>query len=330
MADLRRAVREWAQQRGVSEGSLYLVALSGGSDSLALAWALALEAPGLGIRAGAVIVDHQLQPHSAEVARASADQASDVGLAPVMIKTVTVGVDGGPEEAARQARYQAFSESVRETGASGILLGHTRDDQAETMLLGLTRGSGPSGLKGMAPSNGSLHRPLLGLTRQSLQSALVDAGLTWWDDPHNDDESFTRVVVRKSVVPYLEEKLGPGVAASLARTAQLFRDDSEALDSLAETFFDSAVTIHTLTHQSLEVASLEQQQPAIASRALRRLVMSVGGGAPAYAQMQQVLGLLQRWSGQSALDLSGASLERKDGHIHAHQSQAVQRKGART
>jgi len=328
MADVRRAVREWVGNQSASPDAAYLVALSGGSDSLALAWALAQEAPGLGVRAGAVVVDHQLQEGSAAIAQEAATKASELGLAPVMIKTVEVGKSGGPEDAARNARYQALSESLRETGATGILLAHTRDDQAETVLLGLTRGSGPSGLKGMAPDQGSFHRPVLDMEAATLRQALIDAGISWWEDPHNADEAYKRVVVRKTVLPFLEDALGPGVATSLARTADLFRRDSDALDAMASQFFTQSVTVHQPHQASLELDLLVGQPTAISSRALRLLVTSVGGQPPTYAQMQQVMGLIENWRGQSAIDVSGASVERKEGHIFATIATGRHRKGS--
>jgi tRNA(Ile)-lysidine synthase len=141
IADLRRAVRAALPAEG-----LVLVALSGGPDSLALAAATAFEAAG---RAGAVIVDHGLQAGSAAIAEAAAEQARSLQLDPVIVVAVTVGADGGPEAAARAARYRALSEAAASLGASAVLLGHTLDDQAETVLLGLARGSGATSLQGM-------------------------------------------------------------------------------------------------------------------------------------------------------------------------------------
>ena len=328
MADVRRAVREWAVEHAQAP-TRYLVALSGGGDSLALAWALSHEAPALGFSVGAVVVDHQLQEGSGERAQHAAEVASSWGLGPVIIKKVSVGVAGGPEEAARTVRYQAFFEAMKETGAGGILLAHTRDDQAETVLLGLTRGSGPSALKGMPEVEGFSHRPLLSLARSTLRQALTDAGVSWWDDPHNTDDRFTRSRVRQRVMPVLEEELGPGVAESLARTAALFRRDSEALDGFALSVFDEHVDASTPQVCSIEVTHLIEQNPAVASRVVRSMVICVGGGAPNFAQMQQVEGLLTRWKGQSAIDLSGASLERRDGLLVARSSEGKKPRGTR-
>jgi len=313
MADVRRAVRTWAREQIVPEGSLYLVALSGGGDSAALAWAAGLELPSCGLRVGGVIVDHQLQADSDQVARQAAEKAGSWGLNPVLIKTVTVGTTGGPEEAARTARYQALSEAWRETGAQGVLLAHTQDDQAETVLLGLARGSGPSGLKGMAYQEGIYSRPLLAVPRSSIRAALEDAGISWWEDPHNSDDRFTRVRVRNRVLPVVEQEIGPGVAEALARTAELFRQDSEALDQLAlEVWARSGVQ---KVQDECEIAAqvLDAEPLAIASRVVRQMVRTIGAPGPTFVQMRQVLNLLTAWSGQSAIALSSATVEREGG-----------------
>ena len=226
IADTRRAVRAVLPADG-----LVLVALSGGPDSLALAAATAFEAAG---RSGAVIVDHGLQAGSAEVAARAATAARDLGLDPVLVVRVEVGADGGPEAAARAARYRALSEAAASAGASAVLLGHTLDDQAETVLLGLARGSGATSLQGMEQVSGLYRRPLLGIRRSVTEQACADAGLTPWNDPQNLDPAFTRVRVRTSVLPMLERELGPGIAEALVRTADQLREDSDALDHFAE------------------------------------------------------------------------------------------------
>jgi tRNA(Ile)-lysidine synthase len=318
MADVRRAAREWAGSLDASPGrALYLVGLSGGGDSVALAWALSHEAGPLGIDIGAVIVDHGVQPDSAEVARRAASDAEDLGLQPVIVKSVSIEGTSNLEDKARLARYRAFTEALRETGAQGVVLAHTLDDQAETVLMGLARGSGPSGLKGMATQDGTVHRPFLGLERATVRQALTDAGHSWWEDPHNADERFTRVRVRNTVLPLLEKELGPGVSGALARTAELFREDSEALDDEASRWFGKNAVADDEGSWSLEVKMLEQVSSAVQTRVLRMLVLRVGGGAPTYAHTAQMRRLLQAWKGQSAIDVPGASVERKDGRIYA-------------
>jgi len=320
MADTRRAVRDWASQVPPLESATYLVAVSGGGDSVALAWAAGIELPKQGFSVGAVVVDHRLQPDSAETAERAAQQASTLGLSPVVIKTVNASGPGGPEDAARKARYQAFSEAIHETGATGVLLAHTEDDQAETVLLGLARGSGPGSLKGMTPSDGVLHRPLLGISRKVLRQALQDAGLEWWEDPHNSDQRYARVRVRNDVMPVLEDALGPGISSSLARTAELFREDAEALELLAAQVVGQVVVHHSPTHSSLNVRDVVAQHPAVLGRVLRTMILVVGGGSPSYVQTKAMIALVTAWKGQSSVSLPGASLERLGTEIHARAS----------
>ncbi|MCF8548388.1 MAG: tRNA lysidine(34) synthetase TilS [Pontimonas sp.] len=321
MADVRRAAREWAGSLDASPGrALYLVGLSGGGDSVALAWALSHEASSFGLDVGAVIVDHGLQPGSSEVAQRAAQEAQALGLQPVVIKSVNVEGTSNLEDTARVARHRAFKEALRETGAQGVVLAHSVDDQAETVLLGLTRGSGPSALKGMPSRDGILHRPFLGLSRETLRQALVDAGKTWWEDPHNSDERFTRVRVRRQVLPVLEQELGPGVVQALARTAELFRADASALDEDARTWFDAHAITRDDGSWAVEVSALEQLSVALQTRVLRMVVVRAGGEAPTYAHTAQMMRLLEQWKGQSAVDVSGASVERRDGYIVARAS----------
>lgn len=291
------------------------MALSGGADSLALAWSAAIELPKMGMSVGAVIVDHQLQDLSAEVAEAARDQAERLGLGPVILKKVAVGTVGGPEEAARTARYQAFNEVLHETGATAVLLAHTEDDQAETVLLGLARGSGPSGLKGMAFHEGRYHRPLLGVSRTTVRHALSDAGIDWWEDPHNQDVAYARVRIRHNVMPVLEDALGPGITAALARTAELFRADSEALDAMANELVAHHAHAEGPHGVVMEVSHLESQPDALASRVVKIMVKSIGGSTPSFVQMKQILALLREWKGQAGVSVAGASVVRKDGHI---------------
>ena len=217
-------------------GDLVLAACSGGADSLALAAALAHEAPRLGLRGGGVTVDHGLQEGSAAQAARVAAGLGALGLDPVRQVRVTVdGLPGagGPEAAARHARYTALEQVADQTGAAAVLLGHTRDDQAETVLLGLARGSGARALAGMPARRGRFRRPLLGLSRATLREACLAQRLDPWDDPHNGDPSYARVRVRREVLPALEEALGPGIAEALARSAAQLRADCEALDDIA-------------------------------------------------------------------------------------------------
>lgn len=289
-----------------------LVALSGGPDSLALAAATAFEAPRAGLRAGAVIVDHGLQGGSADVAAAAARQAADLGLDPVLVRTVTVGTAGGPEGAARAARYDALEAAARETGAAVVLLGHTLDDQAETVLLGLARGSGAASLQGMAARSGLYARPLLGIRRSQTERYCADAGLDPWTDPHNADAAFARVRVRTSVLPLLERELGPGIAEALARTADQLREDGEALDHFAEEIAEELADIAE-AGISLPVRALEANPPALRQRLIRLAVASEFHVALSRSQTLEVARLVTDWHGQGPLDLPGVRVERQGG-----------------
>ena len=292
------------------DGSLVLVALSGGPDSLALAAATAFEAPRAGLSAGAVVVDHGLQPGSGDAAARAAQQAATLGLAPVIIAEVTVGTDGGPEAAARTARYAALDEAAQDCGAVAVLLGHTLDDQAETVLLGLARGSGATSLQGMERVSGLYRRPLLGIRRSTTVQACADAGLEPWLDPQNDDGAFTRVRVRRTVLPVMEEELGPGIHEALARTADQLREDSDALDHFAEELAEDLAE-HSEAGISLPVAALAANPPALRQRLIRLAVSSEFHVALSRAQTIDVARLITDWHGQSGVDLPGVRVERQ-------------------
>ena len=213
--------------------ALVLVACSGGADSLALAAATAFEAPRRGVAAGALVVDHGLQPGSGAVAREAADRCAARGLDPVEVVPVRVAAGAGPEDAARRARHDAYAAAAARHGASAVLLGHTRDDQAEQVLLGLVRGSGTRSLAGMPPRRDLLRRPFLQVTRAQTERACAAQALRPWSDPHNDNDRFTRVRARR-LLALLRAELDPTVDAALARTADLARVDADALDAYAE------------------------------------------------------------------------------------------------
>jgi tRNA(Ile)-lysidine synthase len=307
IADVRRAVREILA--AVSDQELVLVALSGGPDSLALAAATAFEAPRAGLRAGAVIVDHGLQPGSADVAAAAARQAEAMGLDPVVVVPVSVGGAGGPEAAARDARYAALAEAAAEAEAAAVLLGHTLDDQAETVLLGLARGSGATSLQGMARENGLYLRPLLGIRRSTTVRFCEDAGLEPWTDPQNMDEAYTRVRVRTTVLPLLDRELGPGIADALARTADQLREDSDALDHFADELVEELAE-HAEAGISLPVKALVANPPALRQRIIRLVVFSEFGVSLSRAHTLEVARLVTDWHGQAALDLPGIRVKR--------------------
>lgn len=294
---------------------LVLIALSGGADSLALAAATAFEANRLAdVSAGAVIVDHGLQDGSARVAARTAEQARSLGLDPVIVTRVEVTGDGGPEAAARTARYTALQQAATGTGASMVFLGHTLDDQAETVLLGLARGSGSGSLKGMPSTTGIFVRPMLHLSNATTRQFCADSGLVPWEDPHNDDERFRRVRVRKTVLPMLERELGPGIVEALVRTASQLREDTEALDQFAEELIEDLAE-HAEAGLSLSVAGLQSNPAALRQRLIRLAVRSEFGVSLSRAHTLEVARLVTDWRGQEAIDLPGIRVERRGGRI---------------
>lgn len=299
-------------------GALVLVGLSGGADSLALAAATAFEAPRAGYRAGAIVVDHGLQEGSAAVAERAAEQARRLGLDPVLVERVSVSAEGGPEGAARAARRAAFDRARAATGAERVLLAHTLDDQAETVLLGLARGSGPGSLQGMLPDTGELLRPLLGLRRESTRAFCADAGLEPWDDPHNDDPAYTRVRVRREVLPVLERELGPGVAEALARTAEQLREDDEALDGLALEWALELVSQTDDGAVALDLRGLAADPPALRQRIIRLVVSAEFGVSLTRAHTLAVAELITDWHGQGPLSLPGVRVVRQNGLLTFH------------
>lgn len=307
IADVRRAVRAVLPDDG-----LVLVALSGGADSLALAAATAFEAPRAGVRAGAVIVDHGLQEASAEVAARAAGQARELGLDPVLVRRVEVGDAGGPEGAARSARYAALDTAAEETGAAVVLLGHTLDDQAETVLLGLARGSGGASLAGMAARTGRYARPLLAITRETTRTACADAGLAYWDDPHNTDTAFARVRVRERVLPVLEAELGLGIAAALARTADQLREDEAAFAAQIEEFIEE-ICEPAEAGIAVSTGVLASNPPALRQRIIRHVVESEFGVSLSRSQTLEVARLVTDWHGQGPVDLPGGARATRSG-----------------
>ena len=290
VAAVRRAVRAALPRSGV-----VIIACSGGADSLALAAAAAFEAPRAGVNAGLVTVDHGLQPGSEAQARAVAQLGYDLGFDPVELIRVRVGRAGGPEAAARTARYGALDRVAAALDAD-VLLGHTLDDQAETVLLGLGRGSGPRSIAGMRPLDGRYRRPFLGVRRTTTHAACAALGLTPWRDPHNVDPAYQRVRLRQEVLPLLDDVLHGGVAEALARTAALVQEDLDALDELAAAHRPGG---------ELPIAELAQLPRAIRTRVLRAWVR-VHAAEPLSAERTAELDtLITTWHGQGPIDIPG-------------------------
>lgn len=322
---LRRAVLDCLTD--LRPGDQVLVACSGGPDSLALVAATVQVSRERNLRCAAVIVDHQLQAESDEVARQAAATCRLLGMERVEVIPVSVTGDGGPEAAARTARYQALAACAKETDAVAVLLAHTMDDQAETVLLRLARGSGARTLAAMAPQQGLYRRPFLGLSRSTVhegcRQALAPLGRQPWQDPHNVDSRFARVRVR-AVLADLVQALGPGVVAGLARSAALLRDDADALDEQAQIWM-SVHAKESATSPAVEYDLPIEELMALA-RALRTRVIRaccLGAGSPAAdldrAHIDEVDRLVTHWHGQGEIALPGQVQARRDyGRLRIH------------
>jgi tRNA(Ile)-lysidine synthase len=330
VAACRRHVRAALSDAGLVAGNTVVTAVSGGADSLALAAAVAFEAPKLRITTVAIVVDHQLQDGSGEVALRAAEQCRDLGVDHAEVRTVEVPrTADGPEAAARQARYVALDAAAASYDAVAVLLGHTRDDQAETVLLALARGSGPRALTGMAPVAGldtpsplrssgtrpALMRPLLEVTRAETHAACAALHLEPWHDPHNDDPRYLRVRVRRALAE-LEADIGPGVVAGLARTAALVRDDLDFLDAEAIEVADE------LGESPWRAERLAALAAPLRTRVWRALLRRAGSPATSLGKVHvdAVDALVTGWHGQQPIDIPGAlQVRRGAGLIHVEQ-----------
>ncbi|MCW5951646.1 MAG: tRNA lysidine(34) synthetase TilS [Propionibacteriaceae bacterium] len=301
----------------VATGPL-LVACSGGADSLALAAAAAIVGRRRELPVRAIVVDHGLQPGSGEVAARVVRQLAPMDVSVIAVRVETTGE--GLEAAARTARYNALETATSPDEL--ILLGHTLDDQAETVLLGLARGSGVRSLAGIPARRGRFVRPLLGLRRQVTRAACAELSLDPWEDPHNDAPGFARARVRHRVLPVLEEELGPGVTEALARTAELARADADLLDDLAarlrardspDGLLPPPPPEQLPSH--LDVRWLAALPAALRSRAVRLWLAEAGGRDLSAAHVRAVLALVTDWRGQGPLDLPGVRVVRRDGAL---------------
>ncbi|GAA1141889.1 tRNA lysidine(34) synthetase TilS [Nesterenkonia lutea] len=304
----RRAVEAMLDPEGLT-----LVACSGGADSLALAVAAAYHhqrssGPLAQARVGAVVVDHQLHPESEQVTATALAQLATLGLAPLVSLRAAVDPSSGvgPEAAARTARYQAFAQARSEAGASRIMLAHTRDDQAEQVLLGLARGSGTRTLAGIPATRGPFRRPLLGLTRADTEEICADAQLVPWQDPANADPQFLRSKVRTRILPFLEAELSGSIRESLARTAQIAAEDAAYLEEEAKQVFAALLEDPGAQGQlRMDLAALHRAPPAIRRRVIALAVVAAGGATPSYERLGAVEKLLLAQGSAGPVELEG-------------------------
>ncbi len=339
VAEVRRAVRSLLIERAIgAEDSLVrpdaapsqglppasqdesppriVVAFSGGADSMALLAATVFEASRRRVEVEAVTIDHGLQAASRVVAERAAAVAAMLGARPSVVRVEVAGGDG-PEAAARDARYAALREHAR--GAAVVLLGHTLDDQAETVLLGLARGAGAGSLAGMprvrTDDDGTVWaRPLLGVHRATTRAACAAEALDPWNDPHNEDRRFSRVRVREAVLPVLEEELGPGIADALARTAEQLREDNEAFAQMIDETIEDIVE-PAEAGIAVSVPALAANPAAVRHRIIRHVVQSEFHVGLTRNQTLEVARLAVDWAGQGPIDLPRCTASRVAGRI---------------
>ena len=306
--DLRSALL--ANLSDLEPGDHIAVGLSGGADSVALLKAAVHVGNEKAFPVTAIVIDHGLQPGSADVASKASEIAKKLGtnfVEVIKVQVETRSGSGGLEAAARNARRSAFESYARLNNVKAVLLGHTLDDQAETVLLGLARGSGARSLAGMRAIDGIYRRPFLELSRALVRSTVAD--LETYEDPHNSDPSFARVRVRTEVLPTLEKQLGPGIAQALGRSADMLRDDADALDAYAQLVLASG---------EVAVENLEVLPKAVRTRVLRQLAIS-GGALVNDLSRDHVLAidnLITNWKGQGPLNLPGqVNVKRESGKL---------------
>jgi tRNA(Ile)-lysidine synthase len=290
-------------------GQKLLVAVSGGADSLALAAAVEFEAKKLKLSIAAAVIDHSLQKNSDRVASQTAKRLLEIGFEEVIVQKVKVGKAGGPEAAARTARYSALETIRQQTKSHFVVLGHTASDQAETVLLGLVRGSGAKSLSGMGEKAGVLLRPLLGIERATTESFCKDSGIKYWSDPQNKDQKFLRVLIRYKVLPFLELLLGGSVAKSLIRTADQLREDDQYLDAQAAKSFNNNAKVSG-SGISFDAKALAKLPSAILNRVIKKALDGFGSES-ARTHVLAVSDLVLSWHGQKPLALPGVRVVRR-------------------
>lgn len=295
---IRAAIRPHLEL--IPAGEVVLIGCSGGADSMALAVGTKLESTSH--RIIPVVVDHGLQQNSAKVAEETCTLLRSRGFEEIFQARASVMVTDGLEASARRARYQIFHQALETYGAENFFLAHTQNDQAETVLLGLARGSGTRSLSAMAERNLPFIRPLLGLTRETTEKFCDEQSIKYWQDPHNDDLTFTRVRIRKNVLPIMEKELGPGITSALARSARIFREDADALDLWAEKVFTQSSD-----PKNFEIETLEKLPIAVRSRVLRMAIYAAGApsGSISADHLLPIEALVTEWKGQGEVSLPG-------------------------
>jgi len=303
---IRKAVKPWLSD----SAQPVLFGCSGGADSMALAVALFIERSNTKVIP--IVIDHGLQEGSAQITSQTIERLKQIGFTQVESARAQVTMTDGLEASARRARYQLFNQFIETYQPKYFLLAHTLNDQAENVLLGLARGSGARSLSGMAVKNNIFVRPLLKISRELTTAACSEARIEIWSDPHNEDLRFTRVRVRKNLLPIIEDNLGPGITEALVRSADLLRDDADALDGFAVEYFNQADPFN------LDVKELERLPKAITTRVLRLAIYKAGApaGSLTAEHIAAAQALISDWHGQKEVSLPGnVKLLRNSGRI---------------
>jgi len=319
LLELRKAVRTWFEK--LEPNSKVCIGVSGGADSLALAAASMMEANKLAIELIAVVVDHGLQANSVEIAQFAKEQLVKLGYKDIFIGKANVQITDGLEASARRARFKVFQQAIETYGANTFLLGHTKNDQAEGVLLGLARGSGTKSLSGMQEVSGIFIRPLLNIDRTTTEAACFEAEIEFWNDPHNSNADFTRVRVRENILPLLENEIGPGIADALSRSAKILREDATALDQWAADIFNR------IDPSSIEISVLTDLPIAIRSRLLRLAIYALGApaGSISAAHLEPIEALVSEWRGQGHTALpGGVKVSRISGRLSLLRTDPIQ------
>jgi tRNA(Ile)-lysidine synthase len=329
MSTLHERVRQTVTEQALfADGDALVVAVSGGADSTALALLLSELAPVLGARVVALAhLNHRIREAADTDEAFCRDLAGQLGV-PFAVRRVDVRAEAranktSVEDAARTVRYLFLNEVAAEHAATRVAVGHTRDDQAETVLLRLARGAGPAGLAGIHPRVGQVIRPLLDARRRDIEAWLAERGQPWREDESNQDRAIPRNRVRHEVVPRLVEGFGAGVVDVLARQASVSREDADWFEMVA-TEMAARLVIEEGPAVAIERAALGALHPAIARRVvlqvLRRVASSVpgrrspGGGAfVGFEHVEAVLALAKAGSG--AVDLPGQRVGCRQGWI---------------
>jgi tRNA(Ile)-lysidine synthase len=328
---ITRVRRFIAQHQLFERGARIVVALSGGSDSVALACILReLDAAHELQAVGLVHFNHQLRP------TADRDEAFAVALArscgsPIVVERADVREMArqsreSVEVAARRARYECFERACEALGASVVALGHTRDDQAETFLLRMLRGAGPTGLAGIHPKRGIYVRPVLCCRRRELQELLAERGLDYVEDETNADVSIPRNRVRAELLPLLESRFNPAVVDLLASEAELAREQWRWLEESAvggkwdgspagvaspdEVGAEAVASPGSSPRRELDVDALKAA-PAVLRRFVvwRAMTEASGGRSVSFAHVESALALLDSTGGRP-LDMPGHRVQR--------------------